>query len=213
MKLKKKILSMVLISGLSLAIVACESDNTSKGVPQQTDKQSNENISLDNLETYDDVKLAYDQNMEKIMNKEQLRELDMMNLTKDDVLEYAKKASEIGGKEEGSSDKIDAIDKLVTLNDLQNNTTQETMEDILKYIISEYETNKLQDANRVLEYQYLTKYLDKRLDNHTNMKSADEMIIDMYQICKDVIRNDNSRMDSNIEQVNNNIDLVKGMIK
>lgn len=211
MKLKKKILSLVLISGISLVTVAC-GDNDVKEVPKQTEKQNTENISLDNLKTYDDVKLAYDQNLEKIMNKEKLRELDMMNINKDDVLDYAKKASELCNNIEGSSDRIGTKDKLVTLNDLSNNTTQETMEDILKYVISEYESNKLQDSDKVLEYQYILRYLDKRLDNHPNMKVADEMVEDMNQICKDYIRNDNSRMDANIEQVNDNINSVKNII-
>ncbi|WGX77389.1 hypothetical protein QJS64_19165 (plasmid) [Paraclostridium bifermentans] len=147
------------------------------------------------------------------MNKEQLRELDMMNIKLDDVLEYAKKASDISSKVEGSSDKIDTIDKLVALNDLENNTTQDTMEDTLKYIISEFESNNLNNNDNVLEYQYIVRFLDKRLQNHPNMSAASDMIGDMNQICKDLIRNDNSRMDANISQVNKNINTVKSSIE
>lgn len=214
MKLKKKILSLILISVASLLMVACGiSDNEIKKDSERIETQSTESISLDNLKTYDDVKLAYDQNIEKIMNKEQLRELNIMSINKDDVLDYAKKASELCNDIDGSSDMIDTIDKLATLNDLSNNTTQETMNEVLKYIISEYESNKLQDSDKILEYQYILRYLDKRLDNHPNMKSADEVVEDMNQICKDYIRDDNSKMDENIEQVNNNINLVKNMIE
>lgn len=210
MKLKKKILVLTLASTLALTVIGCNKKEEVKEINENTSKV--ESINLDNLNNYEDVKNAYDQNIEKIMNKEQLRELDMMNIKLDDVLDYAKKASEISSNVEGSSDKIDTIDKLVALNDLENNTTQETMEETLKYIISEFENNNLNNADKVLEYQYVVRFLDKRLQNHPNMSAASDMIEDMNQICKDNIRNDNSRMDENISQVNKNISIVKSSL-
>lgn len=211
MKLKKKVIILTLASSMALTIIGCNKKEDVKETNESTSKI--ESVNLDNLKTYEDVKNAYDQNIDKIMNKEQLRELDMMNIKSDDVLNYAKKASEISSGVENSSDKIDTIDKLVSLNDLENNTTQETMEDTLKYIMSEFENNNLNDSNKVLEYKYITKYLDKRLQNHPNMNVASDMITDMDQICKDLIRNDNSRMDSNISQVNKNLNTVKSTIE
>lgn len=214
MKLKNKISSVLLVLVVSLSMVACDTaDNNIEEVSNQNEIQNSENISLDNLETYEDINLAYEQNINKIMNKEQLRELDMMNITKDNVLNYAKKASELCSSIEGFTDKIDTVNKLVSLNDLSNNTTQETMEDTIKYIISEYENNKLQDGDKVLEYQYILRYLDKRLDNHPNMKIIDDLVLDMYQICNDYLRDDNSRIDANIDQINSNIPIVKSMLE
>lgn len=210
MKLKKKIIILTLASSIALTVIGCNKKEDVKETNESTSKV--ESVNLDNLKTYENVKNAYDQNIDKIMNKEQLRELDMMNIKSDDVLNYAKKASEISSGVENSSDKIDTIDKLVSLNDLENNTTQETMEDTLKYIMSEFENNNLNDSNKVLEYKYITKYLDKRLQNHPNMNVASDMIADMDQICKDLIRNDNSRMDSNVSQVNKNLNTVKSTI-
>lgn len=210
MKLKKKILVLTLASTIALTVIGCNKKEEVKEINENTSKV--ESINLDNLNNYEDVKNAYDQNIEKIMNKEQLRELDMMNIKLDDVLDYAKKASEISSNVEGSSDKIDTIDKLVALNDLENNTTQETMEETLNYIISEFESNNLNNADKVLEYQYVVRFLDKRLQNHPNMSAASDMIEDMNQICKDNIRNDNSRMDENISQVNKNISIVKSSL-
>lgn len=210
MKLKKKILVLTLASTIALTVIGCNKKEEVQETNENTSKV--ESINLDNLNNYEDVKNAYDQNIEKIMNKEQLRELDMMNIKLDDVLDYAKKASEISSNVEGSSDKIDTIDKLVALNDLENNTTQETMEETLKYIISEFESNNLNNADKVLEYQYVVRFLDKRLQNHPNMSAASDMIEDMNQICKDNIRNDNSRMDENISQVNKNISIVKSSL-
>lgn len=210
MKLKKKILVLTLASTIALTVIGCNKKEEVKETNENTSKV--ESVNLDKLNNYEDVKNAYDQNIEKIMNKEQLRELDMMNIKLDDVLDYAKKASEISSKVEGSSDKIDTIDKLVALNDLENNTTQETMEETLKYIISEFESNNLNNADKILEYQYVVRFLDKRLQNHPNMSAASDMIEDMNQICKDNIRNDNSRMDANISQVNKNISIVKSSL-
>lgn len=211
MKLKKKIIILTLASSIALTVIGCTKKEDVKEKNESTSKI--ESINLDNLKTYEDVKNAYNQNIDKIMNKEKLRELDMMNIKSDDVLNYAKKASEISSRAENSSDKIDTIDKLVSLNDLENNTTQETMEDTLKYIMSEFENNNLNDSNKVLEYKYITKYLDKRLQNHPNMNVASDMITDMDQICKDLIRNDNSRMDSNVSHVNKNLNTVKSTIE
>ncbi|RDC50061.1 hypothetical protein DVA85_20690, partial [Acinetobacter sp. RIT592] len=115
MKLKKKFLALTLATVMPLTIIGCGKKEEVKESIQQTSKV--ESVNLDNLNSYEDVKNVYDQNIEKIMNKEQLRELDMMNIKLDDVLEYAKKASDISSKVEGSSDKIDTIDKLVALND------------------------------------------------------------------------------------------------
>ncbi|GAA0100834.1 hypothetical protein UT300012_15490 [Paraclostridium bifermentans] len=144
MKLKKKVIILTLASSMALTIIGCNKKEDVKETNESTSKI--ESVNLDNLKTYEDVKNAYDQNIDKIMNKEQLRELDMMNIKSDDVLNYAKKASEISSGVENSSDKIDTIDKLVSLNDLENNTTQETMEDTLKYIMSEFENNNLNDS-------------------------------------------------------------------
>lgn len=211
MKLKKKILVLALASTIALTVIGCNKKEVVKETNENTSKV--ESVNLDNLNNYEDIKNAYDQNIEKIMNKEQIRELDMMNIKLDDVLDYAKKASDISSKIEGSSDKIDTIDKLVALNDLENNTTQETMEETLKYIISEFENNNLNNSDKILEYQYVVRFLDKRLQNHPNMSAASDMIEDMNQICKDNIRNDNSRMDANISQVNKNINTVKSSIE
>lgn len=211
MKLKKKIIILTLASFMALTVIGCNKKEDVKETNESTSKV--ESVNLDNLKTYEDVKNAYDQNIDKIMNKEQLRELDMMSIKSDDVLNYAKNASEISSGVENSSDKVDTIDKLVSLNDLENNTTQETMEDTLKYIISEFKNNNLNDSNKVLEYKYITRYLDKRLQNHPNMNVASDMITDMDQICKDLIRNDNSRMDSNISQVNKKLNTVKSTIE
>ena len=210
MKINKKILGLIIATSISFGLTGCSSNSNNSETETNT-KQSKEtssnNVDLSNLSTYEDVKLAYEQNLEKIMNNEQIQKLD--NITFDKVLEYAKKSSDIISTIENNSDKISTIDKLVSIDDLSNNTSQDVMEECLKYIISEYEKNSLQDKSKIFEYQYIVRYLDKKLDNHPNMKDADSMIFDMYQITKDTIRDITSDIDDNLNQVNDKVNSVK----
>lgn len=209
MKINKKILGLIIVASISFAFTGCSS-NSDNSDTQQSVETSSDNIDLSNLSTYEDVNLAYEQNLEKIMNKEQIQELD--NITFDKVLEYAKKSSDFVSTIENDNDKISTIDKLVSIDDLSNNTSKDVMEECLKYIINEYEKNNLQDESKAFEYQYITRYLDKKLDNHPNMKDADDMIFDMYQITKDTVRGISYSADANIEQVNDKISSVKNML-
>ncbi len=213
MKINKKILGLIIATSISFGLTGCSSNSnnseTETNTKQSTETSSN-NVDLSNLSTYEDVKLAYEQNLEKIMNNEQIQKLD--NITFDKVLEYAKKSSDIISTIENNSDKISTIDKLVSIDDLSNNTSQDVMEECLKYIISEYEKNSLQDKSKIFEYQYIVRYLDKKLDNHPNMKDADSMIFDMYQITKDTIRDITSDIDDNLNQVNDKVNSVKDML-
>lgn len=209
MKINKKILGLIIVASISFAFTGCSSNSDNSDTQQNVETSSN-NIDLSNLSTYEDVNLVYEQNLEKIMNKEQIQELD--NITFDKVLEYAKKSSDFVSTIENDNDKISTIDKLVSIDDLSNNTSKDVMEECLKYIINEYEKNNLQDESKVFEYQYVTRYLDKKLDNHPNMKDADDMIFDMYQITKDTVRCISYSADANIEQVNDKISSVKNML-
>ena len=213
MKINKKILGLVIATSISFGLTACSSNSNNSETEtntQQSVETSSNNVDLSNLSTYEDVKLAYEQNLEKIMNNEQIQKLD--NITFDKVLEYAKKSSDIISTVENNGDKVSTIDKLVSIDDLSHNTSQDVMEECLKYIIDEYEKNSLLDESKIIEYQYIVRYLDKRLDNHPNMKDADSMIFDMYQITKDSIRDLSSSVETNIEQVNDKINSVKDML-
>ena len=212
MKINKRILGLVLVGILALSSVGCGSSEPEKQTEVQSQPEQTQEVKVDlsNLKSYDDVKNAYEQNIDKIMNKEQIQELDMINIKLENILEYANKAKEIVSSVENTSDKISTIDKLVSIDDLSHNTTQETMEETLKYIISEYENGNLENNPEV--NLYLTRYLDVRLDNHSNMKDADEIVFDMYQICKDTIRSLNDSIDSNKEQINGKIGTVKSSL-
>ncbi|UEL48319.1 hypothetical protein [Terrisporobacter hibernicus] len=212
MKFNKKLLGLVIVSTLTLSFVGCGSSelDEQKESEKQAEQQQETNVDLNNLTSYEDVKSAYDANIEKIMNKEQVQELDMKSIKLDDVIEKANKAKDIVDTIENTSDKISTIDKLVSIDDLSNNTTEDTMKETLKYIIAEYENGNLE--NNPETSLYIVRYLDTRLDNHPNMKDADELVFDMYQICKDTIRGIEDSIDSNKEQINEKLQSVKSSL-
>jgi len=211
MKVSKKILGMILISTLTFSTVGCGNDSAENTTnTNNTEVGIESTINLDYIQSYEDVKKAYEENFETIMNKEQLRELDYKNITLDTILEYANKGIEISDTIEKNSDKISTIEKLVSLNDLVNNTTQEVVKDTVKYVISEYENGNLEKDP--IKNLYITRFLDVRLDKLPNLSKADEMVFDMYQICKDSIRGLNDGIESNKEQINEVIEFVKGTL-
>jgi len=202
---------MILISTLTFSTVGCGNDSAENTTnTNNTEVGIESTINLDYIQSYEDVKKAYEENFETIMNKEQLRELDYKNITLDTILEYANKGIEISDTIEKNSDKISTIEKLVSLNDLVNNTTQEVVKDTVKYVISEYENGNLEKDP--IKNLYITRFLDVRLDKLPNLSKADEMVFDMYQICKDSIRGLNDGIESNKEQINEVIEFVKGTL-
>ncbi|MCC5432707.1 hypothetical protein [Clostridium perfringens] len=216
--MKKFFIGILLIS--SIAFIGCNEgenidnkSNESTPVEQQANDENEKTLNLEEIKTPDDVNNAYKANLDKIKNGEKLITLNMKEITKDVVLDYANKAGEIANQAESSSDKIDTVEKLVSLHDLKNNTSQDVMEEVLGYIISEYESNQFNDESKLYQNLYITRYLDKRLDNHKNLSKADSMVSDMNQIIKDRIREDKSRIEANIEQVNKNINSVKHQIE
>lgn len=216
--MKRIFIGVLLVS--SLAFIGCNKgesldnkSNESTPVEQKSNEENEKNLNLEEIKTPDDVNNAYKANLDKITNGDELIKLNMNEITKDTVLDYANKAVEIANQAESTTDKIDTVEKLVSLNDLKNNTSQDVMEEVLGYIINEYESNQFNDELKLYQNLYITRYLDKRLDNHKNLSKADSMVSDMNQIIKDRIREDNSRIEENIEQVNKNINSVKHQIE
>lgn len=211
MKINKKIFGLVIATAIVFSGGGFNNGNlhTIQTVEaKQVEKvKKTKRIKLNKLKTYKDVDEAYLQNLEKIMNKEQIQ--NKKDITFEKVLKYAEKSSKVASTAKSNSQKIDTVDKLVSLDDLSNNTSREVMEECIKYMMSEYEKNQLQDKNKALQYQYIARYLDKRLDNHPNMKDAHDMVFDMYQIAKDTFREDNSSMEANFHQVDKKIKRVK----
>lgn len=217
MKKKKSLIFVLVVIVILIAAAIApgeEKDNKDTTINNEKGEYLKENFT-----TYEEVNEAYNKNLEKIMNNEQLRELDMMNIKLEDILEYAEKSKEMVDKVDKYSDKITVVEKLVSLDDLEHNTTQDAMTETIKYVIEEYESGNY--INNSIQFLYLTRYLDKRLDNHPNMKNVDDMIFDMYQIIKDTIRvNDpniqenlkselSNSLEENKEQINKNIISVK----
>lgn len=216
MKKKKSLILGIVVIAILIVLAIAPGEEDNKNISTNNEKVG---YLQENFTTYEEVNEGYNKNLEKIMNNEQLKELDMMNINLEDILEYADKSKEVANTVDKYSDKISLVEKLVSLDDLEHNTTEEAMTETIKYVIAEYESGNY--VNNSIQILYLTRYLDKRLDNHPNMKDTDDMIFDMYQIVKDTIRANDpniqeslkyellNSIEANKEQVNKNITSVK----
>ena len=170
-------------------------------------------VDWDAISTLEDVDKAYNDTYYAREAGENYRGLDLKEITLDTVIENAIAAVALANTstDGNMTTKIDAIGKMVTLDDLSNNTSQDVMEEVAKYIIELWESDSIVVANEdeMLKNLYITRYLDKRLDNHPNLKTIDDMIFDMYQVIKDTLREDTASANINIEQVNDNIEFSK----
>lgn len=202
----KKLFSLLLTLLLLIGLVGCGSSTDS--TPDNVGK-----IDLDNLLTLSDVDLAYAETFEARENGENFRNLDWSTITVDIVVEKAMMAVTLANTstEDSINTKIDVIGKIVTLDDLSNNTSQDVMEEVALHVINLWESGSFStdDNGALLKNLYLTRYLDIRLDNHPNLKAIDEMFFDMYQVAKDALREDTESMAINTAQVEDKIDFSK----
>ena len=149
----------------------------------------------------DDLKNAYNSKLNDIMNKKQIQELDKDKITSNDVINIAKSSESLIRQASSDSQKIDLSGYLVSLDDLNHNTTDTVKNEIYEYLVSEYKSNKLKDKDNFYEYLYLTKYLYTSFSDVNNQKA--DTVFDMYQIVKDNYRN--LDIESNINQVNKSL--------
>ena len=130
----------------------------------------------------------------------------------DDLYKRAKEVSSQSSDLDGT-EKISFITKKVT-EDVPSELDKTIILDALSYLINEYEIEKF-NLNAPVNL-YITRLVDKQLDKYNDMLDADNMVFDMFQICKDIIRMTSDNMDEtthsisvNQEQINKVIDSVK----
>lgn len=130
----------------------------------------------------------------------------------DDLYKRAKEVSSQSSDLDGA-EKISFITKKVT-EDVPSELDKTIILDALSYLINEYEIEKF-NLNAPVNL-YITRLVDKQLDKYNDMLDADNMVFDMFQICKDIIRMTSDNMDEtthsisvNQEQINKIIDSVK----
>ena len=130
----------------------------------------------------------------------------------DDLYKRAKEVSSQSSDLDGT-EKISFITKKVT-EDVPSELDKTIILDALSYLINEYEIEKFNLNSSV--NLYITRLVDKQLDKYNDMLDADNMVFDMFQICKDIIRMTSDNMDEtthsisvNQEQINKVIESVK----
>lgn len=130
----------------------------------------------------------------------------------DDLYKRAKEVSSQSSDLDGT-EKISFITKKVT-EDVPSELDKTIILDALSYLINEYEIEKF-NLNAPVNL-YITRLVDKQLDKYNDMLDADNMVFDMFQICKDIIRMTSDNMaetthsiSANQEQINKVIESVK----
>lgn len=218
---KKILIGLCIFFVVIIIFGSCSSRQIAEEKSPKIVEANGKKTDLLSLKTYEDVKNAYEENSEKIMNREKVQELNITNL--DDVLKYANRVNDIISTINNTNDKIYTIKKLVDIDDLMNNTSEDIMNETLIYLIKEYEQGGFENNPAV--NLYLAMYLDLKLDNYKDMKEVDTIIIDMIQVLKDTIRINNDTFNEDIRnnmkkdietnkmQIKDNIETIKTHIK
>lgn len=138
------------------------------------------------LKTADEVKVAYDENLEKIMNKEKIENAKQVNF--EDMLKRAEKTQEVALTADGANNKIDTVTNLVALDFLVGDIKDDVLDEILQYLISEYKNNTLLNNETLEKNLYLARVLDKSINQNENKIKEASVSFDIFQILKDSIR-------------------------
>lgn len=154
---------------------------------QEANKKAAETLPVKPVEynSIDELKEAYDSKLNDIMDGKQVQKLDKDKIKSDDVINIAKSSKNLIKQADSNTEKVNLSGYLVSVDDLSHNTTDTVKSEIYDYIVSEYKDNKLKDKDKFYEYLYLTRYLDKSLEDSDERSST---VFDMYQIVKDNYR-------------------------
>ncbi len=138
------------------------------------------------LKTADEVKKAYDENIEKIMDKEKIE--NAKQVTFEDLLKRSEKAQEIALTIEGATNKINTVTNLVALDFIVSDIEEEVLDEVLQYIISEYKNNTLLNNETLEKNLYLARVLDKSLNQNQDKIKEANISFDFFKILRESIR-------------------------
>lgn len=187
-------------------------EKTSEDKSTKEQKENTDNkIDLTNLDSYETVEKAYDENLQKIMKGEKIQNLDSSKINLEEIIKKAEKAKELSSSAKTSEDKIYAIGKVVSLDDLANNTTKEILTETLNYVLGEYESGAF--FENLEKNLYLTRYLNNATKKQS-MTTENELSFSLYQIAKDTLRmNDKEFKTKTKEELTQIIELNKNEVK
>ncbi|MGL5069281.1 MAG: hypothetical protein ACRC6T_15975 [Sarcina sp.] len=206
--MKKVAIVFLLIS--SLALIGCGSGdkvdlNTSKKVENEEINPFAKKDEI--LRTAKEVDDEYSTNRKNIVARKQIRKLEEDEVDKDDVIEYSKKSVLVAYTNEKSkiSNKIRTVERLVMLDDLHHNTSDNVRVNVMLCLLELWEDGGFMETlteDEGLELFYLTKYLDLALEENPLFSSADDIAHNMNLIIEDNLKGKTRKIEeykSNIE--------------
>lgn len=166
------------------------------------------------VDFFDKKALKESSNIETSIN-EQLIDVDVIQELSIDITSFDdlyNRADEIRNDSFNliGTEKIDFITTRVS-EDIPLNVDNEIILDALDYVITEYENRRF-NKNAPVNL-YITRFLDKQLDQYPEFEEADSMIFDMFQICKEILRMTSDNLVEASVTISNNEDQIDEILE
>ena len=168
MKCNKKIISLIIISLMSLGIVACDKNNIQKDQEKavsNVEEKSDESIKeIDNM--LSEIKNKYKDSVEEIEDKVSIDKSNNTNLDQKKISNYTNKILSLDDmKLRDIENKLTSIDELANIGD-----------DKLKTLIGKYKNNLSENLDDFIKDINLSNYLDKEKELQSDINSIKSKI-------------------------------------
>ncbi|MDB8791260.1 hypothetical protein PN290_00600 [Romboutsia sp. 1001216sp1] len=168
MKCNKKIISLIIISLMSLGIVACDKNDIQKDQEKavsNVEEKSDESIKeIDNM--LSEIKNKYKDSVEEIEDKVSIDKSNNTNLDQKKISNYTNKILSLDDmKLRDIENKLTSIDELANIGD-----------DKLKTLIGKYKNNLSENLDDFIKDINLSNYLDKEKELQSDINSIQSKI-------------------------------------
>ena len=168
MKCNKKIISLIIISLMSLGIVACDKNDIQKDQEKaisNVEEKSDESIKeIDNM--LSEIKNKYKDSVEEIEDKVSIDKSNNTNLDQKKMSNYTNKILSLDDmKLRDIENKLTSIDELANIGD-----------DKLKTLIGKYKNNLSENLDDFIKDINLSNYLDKEKELQSDINSIQSKI-------------------------------------
>ncbi|CEI72899.1 MULTISPECIES: hypothetical protein [Romboutsia] len=168
MKCNKKIISLIIISLMSLGIVACDKNDIQKDQEKavsNVEEKSDESIKeIDNM--LSEIKNKYKDSVEEIEDKVSIDKSNNTNLDQKKISNYTNKILSLDDmKLRDIENKLTSIDELANIGD-----------DKLKTLIGKYKNNLSENLDDFIKDINLSNYLDKEKELQSDINSIKSKI-------------------------------------
>lgn len=195
MKCNKKIISLIIISLMSLGIVACDKNDIQKDQEKAVsniEEKSDESIKeIDNM--LSEIKNKYKDSVKEIEDKVSVDKSDDTSLDQNKISNYTNKILNLDDmKLRDIENKLTSIDELANIGD-----------DKLKTLIGKYKNNLSENLDDFIKDINLSKYLDKEKELQNDINSIKSKIENTKEDLTNVANDKVNKISDNISNIIN----------